>query len=309
MPSTSTWPGNRSTRRQSRPRSSRRGCAPYVSETVVDGQKWYRLRAGPFVAEADARRVLASARTRYPKAWLAVSDDTAITATGVPGAVTGVAKSHGSRQRDADAAGHRPDDEARRGADAAQGLSGGDPAAHPPHRAAGVPPARAGPGAAWAGAGAQRATGTRQGRVRGIPAPVPAGRGSGARQQALARADLRGQPGEPAGPCSERGRVALARVRRRVANLPSRQQQLRQWHRVEQPHDAGRAAERRCARGAPQRRALRLRHARQRCLRARPDGRWPRQRFDRDAAVRGADRPDVRLDGARRAPVRATSAG
>ena len=68
------------------------GVRTYVSETVVDGQKWYRLRAGPFVSEADARRVLAAARTRYPKAWLAVSDDTATTATGVPGAVTGVAR-------------------------------------------------------------------------------------------------------------------------------------------------------------------------------------------------------------------------
>ena len=68
------------------------GVRTYVSETVVDGQKWYRLRAGPFVSESDARRVLAAARTRYPKAWLAVSDDTATTATGVPGAVTGVAK-------------------------------------------------------------------------------------------------------------------------------------------------------------------------------------------------------------------------
>ena len=68
------------------------GVRTYVSETVVDGQKWYRLRAGPFVSEADARRVLAAARTRYPKAWLAVSDDTPTTAAGVPEAVTGVAR-------------------------------------------------------------------------------------------------------------------------------------------------------------------------------------------------------------------------
>ena len=68
------------------------GVRTYVSETVVDGQKWYRLRAGPFVSEADARRVLAAARTRYPKAWLAVSDDKPTTAAGVPEAVTGVAR-------------------------------------------------------------------------------------------------------------------------------------------------------------------------------------------------------------------------
>ena len=67
------------------------GVRTYVSETVVDGQKWYRLRAGPFVAESDARRVLTVARTRYPKAWLAVSDDTAMSEAGLPDAVGSVA--------------------------------------------------------------------------------------------------------------------------------------------------------------------------------------------------------------------------
>jgi hypothetical protein len=67
------------------------GVHTYVSETVVDGQKWYRLRAGPFVAESDARRVLATARTRYPKAWIAVSDDAAMSEAGLPDAVGSVA--------------------------------------------------------------------------------------------------------------------------------------------------------------------------------------------------------------------------
>lgn len=66
------------------------GVNAYVSETTVDGQKWYRLRAGPFVAESDARKVLVAARTRYPKAWLAVSDDPKMSKTGLPDAVGSV---------------------------------------------------------------------------------------------------------------------------------------------------------------------------------------------------------------------------
>jgi hypothetical protein len=66
------------------------GVHAYVSETVVDGQKWYRLRVGPFVAEPDARKVLNAARTRYPKAWLAVSDDATMSRTGLPDAVGNV---------------------------------------------------------------------------------------------------------------------------------------------------------------------------------------------------------------------------
>jgi hypothetical protein len=49
----------------------------YVSESVVDGQTWYRLRVGPFETRADAERVLDSALTDYPRAWLAIGDDTA----------------------------------------------------------------------------------------------------------------------------------------------------------------------------------------------------------------------------------------
>jgi hypothetical protein len=46
------------------------GVRTYVSEALVGDEKWYRLRAGPFLSENDARQVLAAARTRYPKAWL-----------------------------------------------------------------------------------------------------------------------------------------------------------------------------------------------------------------------------------------------
>lgn len=63
------------------------GVRTYVSETVVGEETWYRLRAGPFLVEEDARRVMTAARTRYPKAWLAVADDARMTEPGVPDAV------------------------------------------------------------------------------------------------------------------------------------------------------------------------------------------------------------------------------
>lgn len=66
------------------------GVRIYVSEIVVGDERWYRLRAGPFVTEQDARRVLATARERYPKAWLAVADDERLNTVGVPDAVASV---------------------------------------------------------------------------------------------------------------------------------------------------------------------------------------------------------------------------
>ena len=47
----------------------------FVSELVVDGQKWYRLRIGPIDRRADADRLLESALNEYPRAWLAIGDD------------------------------------------------------------------------------------------------------------------------------------------------------------------------------------------------------------------------------------------
>lgn len=66
------------------------GAPTYVSETVADGQRWYRLRAGPFVNEAAARKALANARAAYPKSWVAVSDDDTLMAPGLPNAVANV---------------------------------------------------------------------------------------------------------------------------------------------------------------------------------------------------------------------------
>lgn len=47
----------------------------YVSEAVVDGDKWYRLRVGPISRRSDAEALLAAALAFYPRAWLAVGDD------------------------------------------------------------------------------------------------------------------------------------------------------------------------------------------------------------------------------------------
>jgi hypothetical protein len=47
----------------------------FVSEVDTAGEKWYRLRAGPFDQRAVAENVLRSATKDYPRAWLAVGDD------------------------------------------------------------------------------------------------------------------------------------------------------------------------------------------------------------------------------------------
>jgi tetratricopeptide (TPR) repeat protein len=47
----------------------------FVSETVVEGQKWYRLRVGPIERRAEAERLLNLALPDYPRAWLAIGDD------------------------------------------------------------------------------------------------------------------------------------------------------------------------------------------------------------------------------------------
>ena len=56
------------------------GLNVYVSETQIDDQHWYRLRAGPFATETDAKRTLAVLRATYPKAWLAIGDDATLNA-------------------------------------------------------------------------------------------------------------------------------------------------------------------------------------------------------------------------------------
>jgi tetratricopeptide (TPR) repeat protein len=47
----------------------------FVSEVETGGEKWYRLRAGPFDQRTVAENVLRSATKDYPRAWLAVGDD------------------------------------------------------------------------------------------------------------------------------------------------------------------------------------------------------------------------------------------
>ena len=47
----------------------------FVSEVQIGEEKWYRLRAGPFDQRAVAENVLRAATKDYPRAWLAVGDD------------------------------------------------------------------------------------------------------------------------------------------------------------------------------------------------------------------------------------------
>ncbi len=47
----------------------------FVSEASIDGETWYRLRAGPIERRAEAERLLALALPDYPRAWVAIGDD------------------------------------------------------------------------------------------------------------------------------------------------------------------------------------------------------------------------------------------
>ena len=51
----------------------------FLSQAVVDGVTWFRLRAGPFEKRADAERILSQALADYPRAWLAIGDEAAAT--------------------------------------------------------------------------------------------------------------------------------------------------------------------------------------------------------------------------------------
>ena len=51
----------------------------FVSEIDAGGEKWYRLRAGPFDQRGVAESVLRAASKNYPRAWLAVGDDSVTT--------------------------------------------------------------------------------------------------------------------------------------------------------------------------------------------------------------------------------------
>jgi hypothetical protein len=51
----------------------------FVSVIEAGGEKWYRLRAGPFDQRDVAESVLRAAAKDYPRAWLAVGDDSVTT--------------------------------------------------------------------------------------------------------------------------------------------------------------------------------------------------------------------------------------
>ncbi len=52
----------------------------YVSTIELEGNTWYRLRAGPIARQKDAERLLLAAQQRYPRAWIGINDETASTA-------------------------------------------------------------------------------------------------------------------------------------------------------------------------------------------------------------------------------------
>jgi tetratricopeptide (TPR) repeat protein len=54
----------------------------YVSDVTVNGEKWYRLRAGPIQDRKEADQVLNLALKDYPRAWLAIGDDSVTTGGG-----------------------------------------------------------------------------------------------------------------------------------------------------------------------------------------------------------------------------------
>ena len=174
------------------------GVRTYASEIVLDEERWYRLRAGPFLTEADARRVLALARAHYPKAWLAVGDDAVLNAVGAPDAVSSVPPTRPG--------GHAtlvPADRDRTLKQAREAFRRKDYATAIPlltrlMEQPEFPAARRGPRTALAGTGAQRPAGACRGGVRGVPAALPAGRGSRPDPQAPARAHVRDQPGRRA---------------------------------------------------------------------------------------------------------------
>jgi SPOR domain len=53
------------------------GTQAYVSEIDIEDEHWSRLRIGPFSNRSEAERVLKIALAKYPRAWLAVSDEQA----------------------------------------------------------------------------------------------------------------------------------------------------------------------------------------------------------------------------------------
>lgn len=57
------------------------GLPTYVSTIELEGNTWYRLRAGPIARQKDAERALLAAQQRYPRAWIGINDEVAGAAT------------------------------------------------------------------------------------------------------------------------------------------------------------------------------------------------------------------------------------
>lgn len=53
----------------------------YVSTIELEGNTWYRMRAGPIARLKDAERVLLAAQQRYPRAWIGINDEAASAAS------------------------------------------------------------------------------------------------------------------------------------------------------------------------------------------------------------------------------------
>jgi tetratricopeptide (TPR) repeat protein len=61
----------------------------YVSAVTVEGEQWFRLRAGPFETRRTAETILRTALPNYPEAWLGIEDDSAtVQADGEPAQVS-----------------------------------------------------------------------------------------------------------------------------------------------------------------------------------------------------------------------------
>lgn len=52
------------------------GVPAYVSEIDIEDVHWYRLRLGPIAVRSIAERKLLEAQVHYPRAWLAIADET-----------------------------------------------------------------------------------------------------------------------------------------------------------------------------------------------------------------------------------------
>jgi hypothetical protein len=50
----------------------------FVSEAIIDGQTWYRMRVGYFASAEEAATVLRKIRPQYPSAWIDQTSDEAL---------------------------------------------------------------------------------------------------------------------------------------------------------------------------------------------------------------------------------------